>query len=144
MTAPVILFLIRLLSALLLLGFLGTIAWLIYQDTRLAATMMSQQAEPLGYLRVTQDGSSSLTVGTLYPLLPLTTIGRAANSTVVIDNNYTSGEHALLTRRGGQWWLEDLGSRNGTLLNSLPLQEAVVVSAGDLITIGDTQLKIEL
>jgi pSer/pThr/pTyr-binding forkhead associated (FHA) protein len=45
--------------------------------------------------------------------------------------------------RGQQWWLEDLNSRNGTLLNDVPLHEATVVSPGDIITIGSTHLKIE-
>jgi len=37
-----------------------------------------------------------------------------------------------------------LGSRNGTLLNGVKLEAAAVLSSGDLIAIGDTQLKIEL
>jgi pSer/pThr/pTyr-binding forkhead associated (FHA) protein len=37
-----------------------------------------------------------------------------------------------------------LGSRNGTLLNDLPLKEAAVITTGDIITIGSTQLKVEL
>nr|MBP6804905.1 FHA domain-containing protein [Chloroflexota bacterium] len=41
-------------------------------------------------------------------------------------------------------WLEDLGSRNGTLLNGAPLVETAVISAGDVITIGGTDLKVEL
>jgi hypothetical protein len=37
-----------------------------------------------------------------------------------------------------------LGSRNGTLLNGMPLTETAVVSSGDMITIGTVQLKVEL
>ncbi|MCZ7666030.1 MAG: FHA domain-containing protein [Chloroflexi bacterium] len=75
---------------------------------------------------------------------PLTSIGRAPSSTIVLDYTFISQEHALLMERGGQWWLEDLGSRNGTLLNGAPLTETAVVSSGDIITIGEVQLKLEL
>ena len=50
----------------------------------------------------------------------------------------------LLAWRDGQWWLEDLGSRNGTVLNDAPLSDPTVISAGDVLTIGGVQLKLEL
>jgi pSer/pThr/pTyr-binding forkhead associated (FHA) protein len=50
----------------------------------------------------------------------------------------------LLTLREGQWWLEDQGSRNGTLLNGTRIAGPTVVSAGDVIGVGRTQLKLEL
>ncbi|MCB0017952.1 MAG: FHA domain-containing protein, partial [Anaerolineales bacterium] len=43
-----------------------------------------------------------------------------------------------------QWLLEDLDSRNGTLLNQINVHEPTVVSSGDIIMIGDTKLKVEL
>lgn len=138
-----LLLLLRLLGAVLLLGFLVLIAWFIYQDTRTLAAALSSQGRRQGHLRVISNGSGSLQADTLFPLVPLTSIGRSSSSTIVLDDSYVSGEHALITRRGGQWWLEDLGSRNGTLLNDVPLTEAAVISAGDIITIGDTKLKIE-
>jgi hypothetical protein len=144
MSPPEILLLLRLLSAALLLAFLGTIAWLIYHDMKITAAELSDRQRQYGYLRVIGNESDAPPVGTLFPLLPMTSIGRAPSNTIVLDHGYTSAEHALLTRRGRQWWLEDLGSRNGTLLNESPLEEAAVVSAGDTITIGDVKLKIEL
>ena len=80
---------------------------------------------------------------TLFPLSSVTSLGRSGGNTIVIDDSYASSEHALITLRGEQWWLEDLGSRNGTSLNDLPVNEAIVLSQGDIITIGDTQLKFE-
>jgi pSer/pThr/pTyr-binding forkhead associated (FHA) protein len=49
----------------------------------------------------------------------------------------------LLSLRGSQWWLEDLNSRNGTLLNDSPLETPTVVTMGDVVTIGNTQFKLE-
>jgi hypothetical protein len=156
MTPELLLLLLRLLGAGLLLGFLLVIAWLIYQDMRLMALALAEQERAHGQLRLIADGATAVTgrsdlIGAgnlateaLYPLLPVTSIGRATNNTIVLDDDYASGEHVLITRRGHLWWLEDLGSRNGTLLNDLPLKEAAVITTGDIITIGSTQLKVEL
>lgn len=140
----IVLFLLRLLGALLLLAFLGGIGWLIFQDLRLTETMMSDRQRRYGYLRVVASREEMPAVDTLFPLLPVTSMGRSPNNMIVLPDNYASGEHALITLRGQQWWLEDLGSRNGTRLNNLLVEGATVVSAGDVIMIGNVQLKIEL
>lgn len=144
MDPAVILLLLRLLSAALLLGFLGLIAWLIYQDVGLTRAVLARQQAASGGLRVVASESGEPAVDTVYTLNPITSIGRAKSSTIVLDDGYVSTEHALLLQRGGQWWLEDLGSRNGTLLNGVKLAETAVVSAGDVITIGGTALKLEV
>jgi hypothetical protein len=144
MTPELLVFLLRLLSAALLLAFLGVVTWLIYQDIRLTAALLSDRQRHHGYLQLLTSSSPLLEPGSRYPLLPVTSIGRAANNNIVIDDHYASAEHALVSLRGRQWWLEDLGSRNGTLLNEMPLAGAAVISSGDVITIGDARLKIEL
>jgi hypothetical protein len=139
-----ILFLLRLLSALLLLGFIGLIFWLIYQDMRTTARVLASQERPFGYLRVIANDGSQPALDTRFPLYPLTRIGRANSCTIVLDSSFVSNEHAVITRRGEQWWLEDAGSRNGTLLNEVGLDEAAVITVGDVISIGELQLKVEL
>lgn len=142
MNQLILLYLLRLVGAILLLAFLAGMAWLIYQDLRYAARATRQQ-QSLGYLRVIASDNSSMGRDALFPLLPVTSIGRAQTNTLVIDDGFVSNHHALITLRERQWWLEDLGSRNGTLLNDLDLDEAAVVSSGDVITVGGTQLKFE-
>ncbi len=144
MSPEVILLILRVLSAGLLLGFLGLFAWLIYRDLQVTTAVLEQKNQVLGKLRVIANDLESPTLNTAFPLHPLTSIGRAQSATIVIDDSYVSQDHALLTARGGQWWLEDLGSRNGTLLNGVLLAETAVVSSGDIITIGSVQLKVEL
>lgn len=144
MTPEILLLLIRLFSALLLLGFLGGISWLIYRDMQITAAALAEQGRQHGRLRVVANESGQPAVDTTFPLMPLTSIGRASSNTIVLSDGFASSEHAILMRRNGQWWLEDQGSRNGTLLNEVPIQGAVVVSAGDIIAVGGTQLKIEL
>lgn len=144
MNFDMLLLLLRLLSAGLLLAFLGTISWLIYRDLHTTAQALSRQTQVQGYLFVVASDTGTPPVGTRLPLLSVTSIGRSPRNTIVLNSEYASGEHALLTWRGSQWWLEDLSSRNGTLLNEVALHKTAVVSAGDIISIGDTQLKLEL
>ena len=144
MSAEIFLLVVRLGGAVLLLAFIGGIAWLLRQDIQLTAAALAQQNQPLGVVRLLrEDEDATPTLDASFPLLSVTSIGRAATNLVVLDDAFASNEHALLTRRGSQWWLEDLGSRNGTMLNDVPLAETAVVSPGDVITIGNTKLMIE-
>ncbi|WP_420627895.1 FHA domain-containing protein [Candidatus Leptofilum sp.] len=144
MTPELILLIFRVLSGLLLLGFLGGIAWLIYRDMQVTAAALVEQERPYGRLRIIANEVAQPAIDTTFPLLPITSIGRAASNTVVLPDGYASAEHALITRRQGKWWLEDRGSRNGTLLNDVMLEGTAVISAGDVIAVGGTVLKLEL
>lgn len=144
MNPEIILLLLRLAGAAVLLAFFGLIGWYVYQDVGFASAALAAQSQPLGRLVVVENPAGSPAVGTYYPLLPVTSIGRSSSNVIVLDDGYTSGQHSLINRRGELWWLEDLGSRNGTLLNDAPLAETAVLSAGDIITIGNIKLKVEL
>jgi hypothetical protein len=137
------LLILRFLSAVLLLGFLAAIAWLVYRDLQRVSFNPVERVGTQGHLQVLASDSATAGVGTVFPLLPVTRIGRAEQNTIVLEDAFVSAEHALLTRRENQWWLEDLDSRNGTLLNDLAVTESTIVSTGDVITVGSVQLKIE-
>ncbi len=111
---------------------------------QLAARAVPETQRSYGSLRVIASESGNLTEGSAFPLSPVMGIGRAASNTVVLDDDYVSSEHALLSLRGSQWWLEDLNSRNGTQLNDIPLNAPAVVTMGDVLTIGNTRFKLEL
>lgn len=144
MSQPTILLLLRLISATLLLTFLGAILWFLYRDLRSARLMAAGQTHTFGALRVLANTAPSPAIDSLVELSPVTSIGRSSRNTIVLNDSYVSGEHALLTWRDMQWWLEDLGSRNGTFLNDIAITDAVVLSMGDVITIGGIQFKLEL
>jgi len=143
MEPAVILLILRLLAALLLLLFLGIIGWLIYRDIRLQTTSEERAATVLGQLRIVECPEEAL-VGQALPLYAETWIGRSSSNAVMLDDAYTSNQHAVLRKRGKQWWLEDLESRNGTLLNDILLAKPTVVTSGDTVTIGRTSLEIDL
>ena len=144
MTPELVLLIFRVVSGLLLLAFLGGLAWLIYRDMQVTAAAMVEQERPYGRLRIIANEAELPPVNTTFVLLPITSIGRSASNTIVLPDGFASAEHALIIRRQGQWWLEDQGSRNGTLLNDVAVQKAAVISAGDVIAVGGTLLKLEL
>jgi pSer/pThr/pTyr-binding forkhead associated (FHA) protein len=82
--------------------------------------------------------------GTSVPLSSLpVTIGRADDSTIVINDDYVSQRHARLVPNGTAWMLEDLGSTNGTLLDGAKLTATTEVHAGSQIKIGRTILELQ-
>ena len=145
MNSAVVLLLLRIASAVLLLSFFGLLAWLIYRDIKLATGEASGRPKEMGKLRIVlQDEEGQKEFGQQYPLYLDTTIGRAASNVIVLDDAFASNEHARISRAGSQWWLEDLDSRNGTILNEALLESPAVVTSGDTIIIGRTTLVIDL
>jgi serine phosphatase RsbU (regulator of sigma subunit) len=77
----------------------------------------------------------------LVPLTRLrTTIGRSARSDVCIPDAFASRLHAEVRQEGDSYWLQDLGSANGTRFNGTPVKAAVPLQTGDEIQIGETRI----
>jgi pSer/pThr/pTyr-binding forkhead associated (FHA) protein len=70
------------------------------------------------------------------------TIGRAEDSTLVITDDYASARHARLIPRDSQWFVEDLGSTNGTYLDRGKVSGPTPVPLGVPIRIGRTSLEL--
>jgi hypothetical protein len=80
--------------------------------------------------------------GRAYPLDEEVTLGRAAGCQVPIEDAYASQVHARVFHRDGQWYLEDLGSTNGTYLNRNRVAGPMVVKKRDRVQIGSTVLEL--
>lgn len=65
-------------------------------------------------------------------------LGRNPECTLVLDDDFASGRHARVFRRGDGWFVEDLGSTNGTFLGSRKLTEPTPVEVGSALRIGKT------
>ena len=63
-------------------------------------------------------------------------IGRGLDNDIVLPDKYASVNHARLYTKQGQFWVEDLNSKNGTFLNDKPLEGATLLVNGDEIRIG--------
>jgi hypothetical protein len=139
----ILLLVLRVLLAISLYVFLAAVLIMVWRDLR-QTTAGRETIRRSGQLIVLQTADEAIEVGTAFPLQIVTSIGRSSSNTITISDNYASSQHALLSWRESQWWLEDQGSRNGTLLNDTRVTEPTIVSTGDVIHVGHTQLKLEL
>ena len=71
-------------------------------------------------------------------------IGRSKDADVRIDDRYASSIHARVFSREGRFFVEDMSSTNGTLLNGATLQGEAEAIDGDTVQIGDTVFRLEV
>ncbi|GAA2616404.1 MULTISPECIES: FHA domain-containing protein FhaB/FipA [Streptomyces] len=88
--------------------------------------------------------SEGILTGTTVALAGQTiTLGRAHDSTIVLDDDYASSRHArIYPDRDGQWIVEDLGSTNGTYLDRTRLTTPTPIPPGAPIRIGKTVIEL--
>jgi pSer/pThr/pTyr-binding forkhead associated (FHA) protein len=70
------------------------------------------------------------------------TMGRAQDSTIVLDDDYVSSRHARVFPRDGQWYVEDVGSTNGTYLDRTKVTSPTPVKIGVPIRVGKTVVEL--
>jgi pSer/pThr/pTyr-binding forkhead associated (FHA) protein len=84
------------------------------------------------------DGAKARTIR----LSGSTQIGRGAGCAIRLSDTYVSQVHARLYGENGAWFVEDLGSTNGTFLNDRKVGSPVEVHAGDVVKVGKTVLEL--
>jgi len=102
------------------------------------ARKAQRKAQPV-QLRVLEPANLR---GRSYQLSDELTVGRAAGCGVTLDDTYASQIHARVFAKDGQLFLEDLGSTNGTYLNSQKVLGPQVMRRGDRLQIGNTVLEL--
>jgi pSer/pThr/pTyr-binding forkhead associated (FHA) protein len=70
-------------------------------------------------------------------------VGRAPDNTIVIGDPATSGHHCRIEVRAGAYWISDLGSTNGTLVNGEPIIDKQLED-GDVISIGQNTIRLTI
>jgi len=83
--------------------------------------------------------------GKKIPVVSKITIGRESDNDVVIDNQLASRHHSLIQKIKDEYFIKDLESTNGTLLNgeAIPVGQYVKLQANDVITVGKANLIIK-
>jgi hypothetical protein len=110
----------------------------------MAIRLRSGQALPstaAGRLSLVQPGGDpAARAGAVWHLKPNNSLGADADNDVVLNDPLVSGRHARLSWDGVGWWLEDLGSTNGTLVNGqrIPARATQKIAAGARVQLGDT------
>jgi pSer/pThr/pTyr-binding forkhead associated (FHA) protein len=69
-------------------------------------------------------------------------IGRGSDAAIRLDDDYVSTRHARIAASGDQWFVEDLGSTNGTYIGSQRLSQPTTLQLGSQIRIGKTTLEL--
>ena len=141
---------------LLVLAFRGVLVFCLYafllfalvvvwRDT--SGSVADRGAAPSGTpsarLVLVEAGGSGLPVGSEFVLVANGTLGRTEPNSIVIPDPAVSARHCRLSFRKGQWWVEDLGSANGTYLNGKPVAASTAVSDGDVVEVAQVKLVME-
>jgi hypothetical protein len=84
------------------------------------------------------DGAKAHTVQVAASMV----VGRAPECDLQIEDTYASQQHARLFGKNGSWYVEDLGSTNGTFVNDQKLAAPAIVQPGDKIRVGTTVLEL--
>ena len=69
-------------------------------------------------------------------------IGRGADAAIRLDDDYVSTRHARIAASGDQWFVEDLGSTNGTYIGSARITQPTTLTLGTQVRIGKTILEL--
>jgi len=103
-----------------------------------ATPARKKRAQPRELLVTEADGAPRTFPMTAEPLQ----IGRADSCEVILQDTYASQMHARVYPKDGEWFVEDLGSTNGTYLNRVKVSQPSPIGAGDEIRIGKTTLEV--
>jgi len=90
------------------------------------------------------DEGGGLSKGERYDLFGGVSVGRSPDADIRIEDRYASGIHVRVFSKSGSHYVEDMGSTNGTLLNSQDLHGEAELRPGDKIRIGDTEFTFEV
>jgi pSer/pThr/pTyr-binding forkhead associated (FHA) protein len=69
-------------------------------------------------------------------------IGRGTDAAIRLDDDYVSTRHARIAASGDQWFVEDLGSTNGTYIGSVRITQPTTLTLGTQVRIGKTILEL--
>lgn len=130
------------------LAFIGLVYVFIYQVARVtirelvkAGTIAPAASVPImgnasKFLEVVEPAESPLGFGERLHLSHYTRIGRNEDNSLVIADSFVSGQHAEIAFENGVWWLDDLGSTNGTFVNDDPVSHRTRIESGDIVQFG--------
>ena len=136
----VLLLVLRLGLTAALYAFLGWALYTLWRDLQVQQASLAERQVPPLVLNVQTPQGPDVRHFANSPI----TIGRSRACECAIDDPTLSARHARLSYHHNQWWLEDLGSTNGTLLHEEIVTAPMVLASGDPITCGKVALTVEI
>ena len=140
MIATVVLAL-RFALAIALYAFLGWAFYTLLQELRQQGNKLSTQKKPgiTIFVNIERKRESQRSFSQTEIM-----IGRDTHCDLSVMDEALSAHHARITYHHGQWWLEDLNSRNGTYLNRQQLSTPAVIISGDQFKCGNTLFDVRV
>ncbi|HZT07936.1 MAG TPA: FHA domain-containing protein [Chloroflexota bacterium] len=132
---------LRMAVVVVLYAFLLTLVVLTQRELYREASARSTSA-PGARLVVVEPGATAQAPGHTIPLDAVTRLGRSADNTIVLDDDYVSAAHAIVLLHGGRWWVRDAGSTNGTIVNGSRIDGETALSEGDTLQIGQVVFRL--
>ncbi len=134
----IVVFILRILLAALLYGFLGWALVTLWRDLRTQGQLLSKPyIPPLTISGPGEDSPRSFDI-------PEIIIGRSSKSDFQIQNDTVSARHARLSYHHNQWWVDDMNSMNGTYLNDERVSVATVIISGDELRCGKVSVMLNI
>ena len=98
----------------------------------------TRRGAPTHLLVVEGDNSGARAELAQAPLL----IGRGTDAAIRLDDDYVSTRHARVVASGDEWFVEDLGSTNGTYVGAVRITQPTGITAGVQVRVGKTILEL--
>jgi hypothetical protein len=136
----IVLLVLRLLMALSLYAFLGWAIYTLWRDMRRQKEILEARMIPEIKIQVGIDEEIESYSYSSQELV----VGRDPICDLVLEEGTVSAQHARLSYHHQNWWAEDLGSRNGTLLNMARITNPSILVTGDELQLGQVQIKISI
>ena len=140
MTATVVLVL-RIGLAVILYIFLWRVLQTLWQEIKQQGTLLASHKKPGIYVNAIMEDGKDLKFHFRQTEID---IGRGAHCDIPVKDENISANHARISYHHGQWWLEDLGSTNGTFLNKDKITIPTVIITGDQFKCGNTTFSLRI
>ncbi len=144
MTNPWLFFGLKIIILIAIYAFIFKVTRMILQDLKLKTSdhvPVYRQFSGM-VLEVVESDVDGIKAGTRYPLNKSVSIGRNSNNAIQINDSFVSHEHARIVSSKEGFFIEDLRSRNGTILNGAKLDRPEPLSTGALLQIGRVSFKV--
>ena len=127
--------------------FIFAVIRLIYLDVKKMSRFENNQVNNAACASLKPTKSKVQVSGPLknrYTIYDHAVIGRGSACDIVIKEQYISKQHVRIWYENGEWYLEDLGSRNGTTVNGQRIRQVVILDPEDVISLGGLNFVFEL
>lgn len=141
-TFTVLLWAVRIAFLVVLYLFLTRAFAALWREMRTEEAVAARPAG-LAYLVVQRTHHGGPRSGERLPLRAVTSLGRDAGNDVVLNDEAASAKHAIVSFADGEWWIEDAGSTNGTVVNGTKIWQRERLHYGDLVQVGRIGLRLE-